>query len=517
MHTQKERSGLYELTDAARAELTDSKYYNNDLAPTSLSKRSWNTYHISSLWICMSVCLPAFALASSLVALGLSPWLSVLNVVIGNLIVLVPLLLNAHPGTKYGIPFPVFSRMTFGAIGAHVPALLRAITACGWNALQSWIGAAAIVSMVSSFAPSFQDIPQIRIICFIVFLILVCWIASGGSTAIKIFEAISAPILIMLSFGLFLWSLLFVHSGGAEGISYSFNDVIRTAANEDLIKSNGGFWFVFLGGLSGNIAFWAIMALSIPDFSRYAISQRAQIRGLLYGMPMAMAVCAFIGAFFAQATFLVGITDVNGNPVFDPTEILHHLSSPFATFIVSVGVVIATITTNVAAHVVASANAFSNLSPKRINYAAGVIISCVIAVVFQPWHVLDSADGYIFSWLNVLGGILAPVAAIFIADYHLVKKRNLDVMALYQGHEGRYWYQNGWNIRALLSWVCGWVFPMLGNTVMKDSEVFTWISANGYFVGFLIGLSVYTLLMKSETSSLVSEEVSKKLTVHDHL
>jgi NCS1 family nucleobase:cation symporter-1 len=505
--TQKERGGLYELTDAARAELIDSKYYNKDLAPTSLSERNWSTYHIAALWIGMSVCLPSFAMASSLVGLGLSPWTAVINVALGNIIVLIPIQLNSHAGTKYGIPFPVFARMTFGTIGAHIPALSRAITACGWNAIQSWIGGAAVVSLVAVFVPSFRELGSAQYIGFFVFLAAVCWIAASGAKAIRLLEAVSAPILIALTVGLFVWSLLLARGGG-----FGFGDVIQAATNHDLVNSKGGLIYVFLGGLTANIAFWATMALNIPDFSRYAVNQKAQFCGQLYGMPLAMAVCAFVGAFFAQATSLVGIVNADGSAVFDPTVALQYLPYPALTFVVAIGVLVATITTDIAANVVAPANGFSNISPKRVSYALGVIISCVIAVLYQPWHIFGGPGAYIFEWLNVYGGILAPIAAIFIADYYIIKKRNVDVMALYRGREGRYWYQNGWNVRAIVAWVCGFILPTLGSTVLKDKAAFSWIAANGYIFGFIVGLVVYVILMKSETVSFISGEEEAAIT-----
>jgi NCS1 family nucleobase:cation symporter-1 len=226
-----------------------------------------------------------------------------------------------------------------------------------------------------------------------------------------------------------------------------------------------------------------------------------------------MAICAFIGAFFAQATKLVDLTGT-GEAVFDPTVALNYLNNPILTFVVGFGVVVATITTNIAANVVAPANGFSNLWPKRISYPMGVILSCVIAVAYRPWWIFGGAGAYIFDWLNVYGGILAPIAAIFIADYYMVKKRNVDVMALYQGVEGRYWYQSGWNLRAVVAWFCGFILPTLGSTVpaLKGNAVFHWISANAYIFGFVVGLVVYVLLMQGETKSFISDEEEEAMT-----
>ncbi|MDR1571896.1 MAG: NCS1 family nucleobase:cation symporter-1 [Clostridiales Family XIII bacterium] len=508
-HTQKERAGLYELTDAARAELVGSRYYNKDLAPTSLSQRTWNTYNISALWIGMSVCIPAFTMASGLVGLGLSPWLAVLNVALGNIIILIPIQLNSHAGTKYGIPFPVFARMTFGAIGAHIPSLSRAITACGWNAVQSWIGGGAMVSMIAAFAPGFGLLENAQLICFFVFIAFVCWITASGSGAIKLLQAIGAPVLIVLTLALFVWSIAL-----AAGQGFSFSDVMQARTDDGLIAGNGGFLYIFLAGLTSNIAFWATMALNIPDFSRFASSQRCQFRGQLYGMPLAMAVCAFIGAFFAQSTKLANL-DGTGRAIFDPTEAIHYIGSPAIAFIVGFGVVVATITTNIAANVVAPANGFSNISPRRIGYPLGVIISCAIAVAYRPWHIFSDAGAYIFDWLNVYGGILAPIAAIFIADYYIVKRRSVDILSLYRGSRGRYWYQGGWNLRAVAAWFCGFILPTLGSAFdpLAGNAFFHWVSANAYIFGFIVGLLAYLLLMRGETGSLFSEAEEDACTV----
>lgn len=498
-YTQKETGGLYELTDAARAMLADSKYYNEDLAPTSVSQRTWTTYNIASLWVGMSICIPSFTMASSLVALGLSPWLSVFNVALGNLIILIPIQLNSHAGTKYGIPFPVFARMTFGSIGAHIPSLSRALTACGWCAIQSWIGGAAVVSTIAVFAPSFADMEAAKFIGFGIFLLIVWWIAAYGSEGIKFLEAIGAPVLIVLTLGLLVWAFLLHNNAG-----FTIADTIQAKTDYDSLAGHGGFWMVFLSGLTANIAFWATMALNIPDFSRYAQSQKAQFRGQLYGMPLMMAICAFIGAYFAQATKLVF-----GEAMFDPTEVLMLLDSKVIALISSLFVIIATLTTNIAANVVAPANGFSNISPKRISYRTGILMTVILSVLYRPWWIFGGAGAYIFGWLDTYGGILAPIAAIFIADYYVIKKRNIDVMALFQGAEGRYWYQSGWNVRAVVAWVIGWILPTLGNFGVPGLG---WIAANGYFVGFALGFIAYVALMKKHDKSFISEEECEALT-----
>lgn len=498
--TQKETGGLYELTDEARVLLAGSKYFNDDLAPTSVSQRTWTTYHIASLWIGMSICIPSFTMASSLVSLGLSPWLAVFNVALGNLIILIPMQLNSHAGTKYGIPFPVFARMTFGSIGAHIPSLSRALTACGWCAVQAWIGGAAIVTMVAVFAPSFGGMTAAPFIGFGLFLLLTLWISLNGSEGIKWMEALGAPILAVLSIALFIWAIVIGSNAG-----FSFGDILNASTDPDIVAANGGFVYVFLAGLTANIAFWATMALNIPDFSRYAKSQKAQFNGQLLGMPTAMAFTAFVGAFFAQSTKLA-----LGEAIFDPTAVLPLIGSPIIAFVTAVGVIIATLTTNIAANVVAPANGFSNISPSRISYKMGVWITVILAIFYRPWWIFGGAGAYIFGWLSTYGGILAPVAAIFVADYYMVKKRKIDVMALFQGAEGRYWYSSGWNIRAIIAWVCGFILPTLGNFGVPALH---WVAANGYIFGFAVGFIVYVLLMKKDMASYVTDEEAAAMTM----
>ncbi|MCL1810554.1 MAG: cytosine permease, partial [Clostridiales bacterium] len=383
--TQIERDGLFELTNVARVELSSSKYYNEDLAPSSLSQRTWTTYNIASLWIGMSICIPSFTMASGLVGLGLSPWAAVMNVALGNLIVLVPMQLNSHAGTKYGIPFPVFARMAFGPAGAHIPSLSRALAACGWCAIQSWIGGAAVAVFIGAFFKPFRNmvpfnlmgipVDPAQLIGFFVFLGIVLLVSVRGPSAIKWMEAIGAPVLIALSLALLIWSTDIVFKDG-----HGIGAILQAQTNTQAVATHGGYLFVFLAGLTASISLWSTMALNIPDFSRYAKSQRSQFRGQLFGMPFMMFFCAFVGAYFAQSTFIVF-----GEATFDPTKVLYQLENPIVAVIVSLGVIFATLTTNIAANVVAPANGFSNCLPKKVSYKTGAAIACLLTVLYRPW------------------------------------------------------------------------------------------------------------------------------------
>lgn len=507
-YTQVETNGLFELTAAARAELASSKYYNEDLSPTSVSQRNWTTYNISMLWVGMAICLPSLTLTSALIGFGISPWLAVLNVALGNLIVLIPMQLNSHIGTKYGIPFPGFARLTFGSVGAQVPAISRTIVACGWCAVQSWVGGAAVASLIGIVVSKFADptwtmaLPGNpaasvgQFIGFFIFMAFSLWVAYNGMDQIKWVQNIGGPVLIAVMLGLLFWA---VNLAGDAG--YSFGDVMNSANDQALIDEKGGFVLLYLGGLTGNIAFWATMGLSIPDFSRYARSQKDQFWGQLLGLPLPMFFCAFIGAFFAQSTKLA-----LGTAMFDPTGVFYYVDNKLMVFIAAIGVIAATITTNVAANIVAPANGFSNISPSKISYRMGVVITCVVAIIAQPWWIFGSGGAYVFGWLNNYGAMLAPIAAIFIADYYVVKKKQIDVASLYKGADGRYWYNGGWNLAALISWVLAWILPIWANfgafgfagaadIAAKLGTAGTWIAANAYFFSFAVAFVLYIVLM----------------------
>ena len=517
-YTQVEKNGLFELTDAARAELVSSKYYNEDLAPTSVSQRTWTTYNITMLWVGMAICIPSLSLASGLIGMGVSPWLSVLNVALGNLIILIPIQLNSQIGTKYGIPFPLFARLTFGTRGAQLPAILRAITACGWTSVQAWVGGGAVAAIIGCFVHSFADanwtiglpswggiqtVAAGQFIGYVIFILFIGWIAYSGMEQIKWIQNIGGPVLIAVMIALLIWA-----ASVAKDAGYGFWEVMAQGNDDALIEGSGGFLLIYLSALMGNIAFWATMALNIPDFSRYAKSQKDQFRGQLYGMPLPMAFCAFIGAYFAQATKLA-----YGEAMFDPTGVFYHIENKIIVFIAALGVVAATVTTCVAANVVAPANGFSNIAPKKISYKKGVIITILIAFfILQAWWIYGSGSAY-FTWMNAYGTILAPIAAIFIADYFVCKQRRADIASLFRGEDGKYWYSNGINWAAIIAWVVAFIFPLLTYFGVQGS-FWTFINAINYIWSFVIGFVVYVILMKTSLAgkSFVTEEEHEAFT-----
>ena len=465
-----DRGELYELTAPA----LDPRLSNADLAPTRIADRTWSTYHMASLWVGLSVCIPTYMLAASLVQGGMNWWQAVVTIMLGNLIVCIPMVLIAHAGTKYGIPFPVLARASFGIRGSNVPALLRAVVACGWFGIQTWIGGQAIYTMLKVAIPVWEP-PFAQALAFLVFWLWNMSVVVRGSNAIKALEAYAAPFLIVSGLALFAWAI-----NRAAGLGPILD---RPSA----FQTTGQFMAFFIPSLTAMVGFWATLALNIPDLSRYARDQKAQIWGQFLGLPTTMTLFAFIGVAVTSASAVIF-----GEPIWDPVQLLSRLGSPIVIVISLLALLVATITTNVAANVVAPANGFANLWPSKIDFARGGILTGVIGIAIMPWKLLENADRYI-GWLIAYSGFLGPIAGIFIADYWVVRKTHLSLPDLYSSN-GIY---GMWNPRAIVALVVGVGFALAGLVIPAIRVLYNY----AWFVGFGAAFITYAILMRDRNSS----------------
>jgi len=450
----------------------DRSLYNEDLAPIPLARRTWGLYNYVSLWVAMSVCIPTYMLASGLIAGGMAWWQAIGTILLGNLIVLVPMLLNAHAGTKYGIPFPVFVRASFGVRGANVPAVLRALVACGWFGIQTWIGGQAIFAMMTILLPF-----KISVwVCFGIFWLINIVVIWRGIETIKFLEGIAAPF--MLGVGLLLLWWVTSQAGGLGPVLSTPSKFTSTAA----------FMKFFIPSLTGMVGFWATVALNIPDFTRYAKSQRDQALGQAIGLPAAMTLYSFIGVAVTSASVVIF-----GQPIWDPVVLLGRFHRPVVAFIALIALLIATLNTNVAANVVSPSNDFSNLNPRRISFRTGGIITGILGILMMPWKLLGDFSDYIFGWLVGYSGLLGPIAGIMIADYFVLRKCELDVNALYHS-DGKYSYTRGVNWNAIIALAAGIAVALIGLIVPS----LRWLYDYAWFVGFFVAGILYLLLMKKE-------------------
>jgi nucleobase:cation symporter-1, NCS1 family len=451
----------------------DGSLYNPDLAPIPPERRTWGTYNYASLWVAMSVCIPTYMLASGLIAGGMSWLQAVCTILLGNLIVLIPMLLNAHAGTRYGIPFPVFVRASFGVRGANVPAVLRALVACGWFGIQAWIGGQAIFSMLRIVWPGAANVSGSDGICFFLFWALNMFVIWRGIETIKFLEGIGAPFMLVVGLLLLFW---ITRKAGGLG------PVLHTASK---FHSTSEFVRFFIPALTGMVGFWATVALNIPDFTRYAKSQRVQMVGQALGLPTAMTLYSFIGVAVTSASAVIF-----GEAIWDPVVLLGRFNQPTVALIALVALLVATLNTNVAANVVSPSNDFSNLRPSLISFRAGGLITGVVGILMMPWKLLRDFSSYIFGWLVGCSALLGPIAGIMICDYYVVRRRQLQVEELYR-RGGRYEYRAGFNPKAIVALVAGVAMALVGLAV----PTLRWLYDYAWFVGFVVSGGLYFLLM----------------------
>jgi nucleobase:cation symporter-1, NCS1 family len=462
------------MTDVSGSTLADktireSSLYNKDLAPVEPARRSWRTYNYAALWISMSVNIPTYMLASGMIAGGMNWKQALFTVFLGNVLVLVPMLLNAHAGAQYGIPFPVFARASFGVLGANVPAILRALVACGWFGIQTWIGGEAINAMIVALAPSWGHFTYGAALCFVFFWLLNVVVILRGIETIRFLQGISAPFLLLIGLALLLWAR--AKAGG-------FGPMLSTPSK---FQSFGEFFRFFIPSLTGVVGFWATVSLNIPDFTRYARSQRDQMVGQALGLPATMTFYSFIGIAVTSATLIIF-----GQALWDPVSVLSRLGNPWAVVLAMLALLMATLNVNVAANVVSPANDFSNLSPRRISFRTGGLITCAMGIAMQPWKLMADYGSYIFGWLVGYSGFLGPIAGVLICDYFLVRKKVLFVEDLYQ-RGGLYEYQRGFHWQAIAALAAGAGVAFIGLVVAPLRVLYNY----AWFVGFVVSFVTY--------------------------
>jgi NCS1 family nucleobase:cation symporter-1 len=469
-------------TASLRADIESSPLYNSDLAPTVApgepasghrGARTWGTYNYAALWVSMSVNILTYMLAASLIQGGMDWKQAVFTVFLGNCIVLVPMLLNSHPGARYGVPFPVLARASFGVLGANVAAVLRALVACGWFGIQTWIGGEAIDVLLATVWPAWSMVPHGAAICFMAFWLINLLVILKGIEYIRFLQGISAPVL--LAVGLLLLGWAYLKAGG-------FGPMLSAPSQ---FKSTAEFFKFLIPALNATVGFWATISLNIPDFTRFAKDERSQAIGQALALPTTMTLYAFIGVAVTSATVVIF-----GSAIWDPVQLLSRFHSPVAVVISLVAILLATLNVNIGANVVSPANDFSNLWPRRISFKIGGVITCFMGIVIMPWRLLTNYKTFIFGWLGGYAAFLGPVAGIMICDYYLIRRRNLIVDDLYL-RGGIYEYSAGFNWRAVAALGLGAGIALAGLVIPAARFLYDY----SWFVGFIVSSFTYYGLM----------------------
>ena len=464
--------GRVELIDLAS--IQGSPLYNHDLAPVPVSRRNWTTYNYAALWISMAHCIPTYMLASGLMAQGMNWKQAIFTILLGNSIVLVPILLNSHPGTKYGIPFPVFARAAYGTVGSNLPALMRALVACGWFGIQAWIGGEALQTFLMVVFPGWKNLlgpgfgghATTEWLSFMLFWGLNIWIVYRGMDLLRKVENWAAPYVLAVTLVLLVWAVRQAHG---------FGPLLSQPGKFGTLAQ---FLPVFVPSLTAMIGFWATLSLNMPDFTRFGRSQREQVIGQTVALPTTMFLFAAMGVLITSASAII-----YGEPIWDPVKLIGKFKDPLVVGVAMFSVVVATLAVNVAANVVSPANDFANALPRYISFKTGGLITGVLGIAMQPWRLLADPRGYIFAWLVGYSGGLGSIAGVLIADYWIVRRRGLRLADLYLA-SGAY---GGWGAPATIATLVGCALAWGGLVFRPLRPLYDY----AWFVGFFAAGLVY--------------------------
>ncbi len=485
--TNQHPDGRVELTPTALDKVEHSPLYNHDLAPVPVSRRNWTTYNYAALWISMAHCIPTYMLSSGLIGAGMNWWQALITILLGNSIVLVPILLNSHPGTKYGIPFPVFARAAYGTYGSNLPALMRAIVACGWFGIQAWIGGQALHTFFGAVFPSWHLALGKSIgghtptewISFLAFWGINILIIYRGMDLLRRVENWAAPFVLIMTAVLLGWAIWRAH-----GLGYLLTEKGKFATWSQ-------FRLVFIPSLTAMIGFWATLSLNMPDFTRFGRSQREQAIGQTVALPTTMTIFAAMGVIITSAAIVI-YPNLPMTDLWDPVKLVAQFKAPLVIAISMFTVVVATLAVNIAANVVSPANDFANAFPKLISFRTGGLITGILGILMQPWRLLADPSGYIFAWLLGYSGGLGSIAGVLIVDYWIVRRKQLALADLYLP-DGAYTYNGGWNWRAVIATLLGCAAAWIGLIVPALRPLYDY----AWFVGFGVAAVAHLVLMKA--------------------
>jgi NCS1 family nucleobase:cation symporter-1 len=467
-------------------DIARSPRYNEDIAPTKASQRTWSRWNVASLWVGMAICVPTYTLGGVLTAyFGLSVSEALWTILVANFVVLIPLTLNAFPGTRYGIPCPVVLRASFGIVGSNVPSLIRAIVACGWFGVQTLFGGIAIHLLLSALFDGWAALGGTgEVLGFFIFWILNIAVVIRGSESIKHLEMLAAPLLLIVAIGLVVWALPKV----------TMAEVLAVPANR---PEGSSFIKYFMSALTAMVGFWATLSLNIPDFSRFARSQRSQVLGQIIGLPLTMFLFSGLGVVLTAASL-----ELVGETIADPINLIGHIDSPVWVVLSMLMIILATISTNTAANIVSPTNSFQNVAPRFINENRGVLITGIIGILLMSWELLKklgwlesdvSVESLYSNWLLGYSSLLGPIAGIMIVDYFLIKGQSYDLLALYKDNAG----YPAWNRAGFTAFL----IPVGLTLVAITTGKLAWFYDYGWFTGSILGGLIYYLAARGEIGS----------------
>jgi NCS1 family nucleobase:cation symporter-1 len=470
----------------------DPQLYNDDLRPTEPRERTWTWLNYSTVWMGMVHNIVAYTTAAGLIALGMNVWQALVTVLTANAILILAMCANGVAGAKYGLPFPVLMRATFGYRGAQFPVLVRAAVAMFWFAAQTYAGSLAINAIIGAVVPAWNHLGSTQFIgmglgnwiSFVIFWALHVVIIRHGMVRVRFFELWAGPLVVVMLLGLVVWA---IHQ--AHGLGPLFSQPAKVHGH--------AFWVLFGASVTGLIGTWSTLVLNIPDFTRFSRSQRDQTIGQTIGLPITALLFSFMSILITSGTVAAF-----GHPIANPVDLLIRMHSTPVLILGAVALLIATLSVNVAANIVSPAYDLVHLFPRRLTFVSAGIIATVLAVGAVPWLWFSDA-ARIFKVLNVIGGALGPVAGIMLVDFFVLRRRSYDIGSFYS-RSGEYSYRDGWNVRGLLALAVGLFAALAGNVIPGLGGLANY----AWFIGLAVGGVAYYLAMAPDASVVSAREVA---------
>ena len=429
--------------------MSSKKLYNKDLAPTPSNKKNWGWFEIFNVWANDVQSLFGYTLAASLfIASGLNGWAVFLALILAGFFIMWLVNLSGKPSVKHGIPYPVFARVSMGVFGANFPAMARGLVAMFWYGAQTYAASTAVALLITALTGNpgtemFLGMTGVMWVSFIFVSVFQVYLFWQGIDLVRKFLNFAGPAVYVVM--VILMIAIWAEVGGSllSEVGNIFSSGTRSGGFEGL-----GSFGAFLAVFSIMVGYFAAVVINFGDFARFVKNEEEMKKGNLYGLVGNVIFFSFITLMITGGTIALF-----GEYVAQPTDMVAKVDNIFLTVVAAFAFFAATVGINMVANFIPPAYDLANLYPSKINFRTGGLITAAFGFVIGGMWVAVITKMGIFPFVNTLGAILAPVFGIMITDYYIIKKQKIDVNALFNDGKGKYWYNDGFNLKGMVAWI----------------------------------------------------------------
>ncbi|WP_342514415.1 NCS1 family nucleobase:cation symporter [Sporosarcina sp. FSL K6-1522] len=457
---------------------------SKDLMPTSPKERKWKIGNYFSLWMGNVHNVPAYVTIGGFFALGLSVGQVFWSIVIASIILAGVMVLSGHAGAKYGIPFSMLLRTSYGTKGAMLPGIIRGcIAAVMWFGFQTYAGSLAFTILIGKLWPAYLHLggdwnlfglSLPGLISFIAFWLFNILFVFGGMKILGKFIKLLSPLVYVVFGGMAIWAIQL--AGGITPILEHTSKGVE-----------GNTTLVFIASISAILATWAAPIVSASDFTREARSQKDQSIGQIAGL-----ITTYLLFAVAAIAVIVGSEIAFGTPIWNVLDVVDRFDNNFAIGISVLTICMTTLAVNITGNIIPAGYQLSALFPKHLTFRTGALLAAIVGFLIMPWKLMEDATS-IFMFLGIIGGLLSPVLGVMLTHYFIVAKRILNLEELY-AINGKYNYKNGVHVPAVVATLGGGIVSIIGQFVPILKPLYD-IS---FFSGFVVASLIYIALVNKE-------------------